>query len=242
MGLAPAPAPAAPAVPPPLAPNLHFAAGGTAHGTNVDEDPQRYAKVGPVDHASPLGNQNPTCHGCRRQIANAGNTISQPQIARCSNGSAHRMLNLPNLIAATQDHHDLDVALARGGTHPCLHKLATARPTPDPKVITLINSKLKGVSEKMTREQLVEHCRVVIEKQRPSSTVNEVRVNGAMAGRQGDNMIVHEHVMRMMLHAKQPLHQSDIGVLRDFAQTRNQHKGSRVLSKTHNGPGKFMFP
>ena len=124
MGLAPAPAPAAPAVPPPLAPNLHFAAGGTAHGTNVDEDPQRYAKVGPVDHTSPLGNQNPTYCGCRRQITNAGNAISQLQIARCSNGAGHRMLNLPNLINAPQDHHDLDVALARGGTHPYLHKLA----------------------------------------------------------------------------------------------------------------------
>ena len=94
----------------------------------------------------------------------------------------------------------------------------------------------------MTREQLIEHCRVVVEKQRPSSTVNEVRINGAMVGRQGNNMIIHEHVMRMMLHAKQPLCQSDIGVLRDFAQTRNQHKGPRVLSKTYNGPGKFVFP
>ena len=112
----------------------------------------------------------------------------------------------------------------------------------DPKVITLIDSKLKGVSKDMTRDQLVEHCRVVIEKQRPSSTVNEVRVNGAMAGRQGNNMIVHECVMRMMLHAKQPLHQSDIGVLRDFAQTRNQCKNLRILSKTCNGPGKFVFP
>ena len=123
----------------------------------MDENPQRHTKVGPIDHASPLGNQNPTYYGCRRQITNAGDAISQLQIARCSNGSACRVLNLPNLVAATQDHHDLDVALARGGTHPCLHKLATARPTPDPKVITLINSKLKGVSKDLTREQLVDH-------------------------------------------------------------------------------------
>ena len=152
------------------------------------------------------------------------------------------MLNLPNLIAATQDHHDLDVALAQGGTHPYLHKLAATRPTPDPKVITLINSKLKGVSKEVTREQLVEHCRLIIEKQRPSSKVNEVRINGTVVGRQGNNMIIHECVMRMMLHAKQPLCQSDIGVLRDFAQTRNQCKNLRILSKTHNGPGKFVFP
>ena len=99
-----------------------------------------------------------------------------------------------------------------------------------------------SVSKDMTRDQLVEHCRVVIEKQRPSSTVNEVRINGAMAGRQGNNMIVHEHAMRMMLHTQQPLCQSDIGVLRDFAQTRNQCKNPRILSKTHNGPGKFVFP
>ena len=32
------------------------------------------------------------------------------------------------------------------------------------------------------------------------------------------------------------------GVLRDFAQTCNQHKGLRILSKTCNGPGKFVFP
>ena len=55
---------------------------------------------------------------------NGGHTISQLEIARCSNGAGHRMLNLPNLIDAPQDHHDLDVALARGGTHPYLHKLA----------------------------------------------------------------------------------------------------------------------
>ena len=44
----PAPAPAAPAAPPPLAPNLHFAVGGTAYGTNVDENPQRHVNLGPV--------------------------------------------------------------------------------------------------------------------------------------------------------------------------------------------------
>ena len=94
----------------------------------------------------------------------------------------------------------------------------------------------------MTREQLVEHCRLVVEKQCPSSTVNEVVINGAMAGRQGDNMIVHEHVMRMMVRTKQPLCQSDIDLLRDCAQSRRQHKNKRVLSKSCNGPGKFVFP
>ena len=164
------------------------------------------------------------------------------EIARCSNGTGHRMLNLPNLIEAPQDHHDLDVALARGGTHPCLHKLAATRPTPDPKVTSLVNGKLKGASKDMTRDQLVEHCRKVIENQRPSTTVNGIRINGVMVGRQGNNMILHEHVMRMILHAKQPLYQEDIDVLRDFAQTCNQCKGLRILSKTCNGPGKFVFP
>ena len=106
----PAPAPAAPNVPPgppPLVPNLHFAVAGTAYGTNVDENPQRYTKVRRVDHTSPLATHNPTYYGYRRQIMNAGNTISQLQIARCSNGTGHRMLNLPNLIDAPQDHHDL---------------------------------------------------------------------------------------------------------------------------------------
>ena len=55
-------------------------------------------------------------------------------------------------------------------------------------------------------------------------------------------MILHEYVMRMILHTKQPLYQEDIDVLRDFAQTCNQYKGLRILSKTYNGPGKFVFP
>ena len=63
-----------------------------------------------------------------------------------------------------------------------------------------------------------------------------------MAGRQGDDMIIHEHVMRVMVRTKQPLCQSDIDLLRDHAQTRGQHKNKRVLSKSHNGPGKFVFP
>ena len=94
----------------------------------------------------------------------------------------------------------------------------------------------------MTRDQLVEHCRKVIENQRPSTTVNGIRINGVMVGRQGNNMILHEYVMRMILHTKQPLYQEDIDVLRDFAQTCNQYKGLRILSKTYNGPGKFVFP
>ena len=126
--------------------------------------------------------------------------------------------------------------LARGGAHPYLHKLAATRPTPDPKVTSLVNGKLKGASKDMTRDQLVEHCRKVIENQRPSTTVNGIRINGVMVGRQGNNMILHEHVMRMILHAKQPLYQEDIDVLRDFAQTCNQCKGLRILSKTYNGP------
>ena len=100
----------------------------------------------------------------------------------------------------------------------------------------------KGVDNHMTRDQLVEHCRLVIERQRPSNTVNEVCINGAMVGRQGNNMIIHECVMHVMLKTRQPLCQSDIDVLRDFAQSRNQHKNNRVLSKMHNGPGKFVFP
>ena len=83
------------------------------------------------------------------------------------------MLNLPNLVGAPQDHHDLDAALVQRGTHPCLDKLATTRPTPHAKVIARVDEKLKGVDRNMTREQLVEHCRLVIERQRPSNTVNE---------------------------------------------------------------------
>ena len=90
------------------------------------------------------------------------------------------MLNLPNLVGAPQDHHDLDVALVRRGTHPCLHKLATTRPAPHPKVIARVDEKLKRVNNDMTREQLVEHCRLVIERQRPSNTVNEAHINGSM--------------------------------------------------------------
>ena len=103
------------------------------------------------------------------------------------------MLNLPNLVGAPQDHHDLDAALVRRGTHPCLHKLATTRPAPHAKVIAGVDEQLKGVDRDMTREQLVEHCRMVIERQRPSNTVNEACINGTMVGRQGNNMIVHEH-------------------------------------------------
>ena len=47
----------------PLVPNLHFAAHGSAHGTNMDEDPQRHACLGEIDHASPLGRHDPTCYG-----------------------------------------------------------------------------------------------------------------------------------------------------------------------------------
>ena len=63
-----------------------------------------------------------------------------------------------------------------------------------------------------------------------------------MAGRQGDDMIIHEHVMRVMVRTKQPLCQSDIDLLRDCAQSRRQHKNKRVLSKSCVGPGKFVFP
>ena len=94
------------------------------------------------------------------------------------------MLNLPNLVGAPQDHHDLDAALVRRGTHPCSHKLATTRPAPHPKVIARVDEQLKRVNNDMTRDQLVEHCRLVIERKRPSNTVNEAHINGAMVGRQ----------------------------------------------------------
>ena len=74
------------------------------------------------------------------------------------------------------------------------------------------------------------------------STVNEVHINGAMVGRQGDNMIIHEHVMRVMMRTKQPPCQTDIDLLRDYAQTRKQCENKRILSKSYNGPGKFVFP
>ena len=90
-------------------------------------------------HTSPLGRHNPTYCGHRRQITNGRRTISQLQIAECSNGRACCLFNLLNLVGGDQHHHDLDVALVKGGTHPCLHKLATTRPTPHPKVISLID-------------------------------------------------------------------------------------------------------
>ena len=96
----------------------------------------------------------------------------------------------------------------------------------------IIDGKLKDVGRTMTREQLVEHCREVIQRQRPSNRVNEVRINGEMVGPKGDNMIIHEHVMRMMLRTKQSLCQSDIDLLCDYAQTCGQHKNKRVLSKS----------
>ena len=88
----------------------------------------------------------------------------------------------------------------------------------------------------------VEHCREVVQRQRPSNRVNEVHINGAMVGPKGDNMIIHEHVMRVMLRTKQPPHQPDIDLSPDHAQTRGQHKNKRVLAKSCNGPGKFVFP
>ena len=48
--------------------------------------------------------------------------------------------------------------------------------------------------------------------------------------------------MRMMVRTKQPLCQSDINVLRDFAQRLDRHEGKRVLAKSYEGPGKFVFP
>ena len=54
-----------------------------------------------------------------------------------------------------------------------------------------------------SREQLVNHCREVIRRQRPSNRVNEVVINGAMVGPKGDNMIIHEHVVRMMMRTNQ---------------------------------------
>ena len=114
--------------------------------------------------------------------------------------------------------------------HPCLHKLATTRPAPHPRVISLIDGKLKNVNKDMTREDLVEHCRDVIRRQRPSSRVNEAHVNGEIVGPNDDNMIIHEHVMHMMMRTKQPLHQSDINVPRDFAQRLDRCEGKRVLA------------
>ena len=45
------------------APNLHFAICGSACGTNTDEVPQRYTRLGAIDHGSPLGRHDPTYHG-----------------------------------------------------------------------------------------------------------------------------------------------------------------------------------
>ena len=69
----------------------------------------------------------------------------------------HRLLNLPDVTGNVQDHHDLDNALAQGGTHPCLHKLAR-RAQPHPSVATLVDGKFKRVCTRMTRDELSQHC------------------------------------------------------------------------------------
>ena len=96
----------------------------SVHGTDPDEDPNRYARIGDIDHTSCMERSNPSYYGYRRRVTNAGSTTTQLQIATRRSGALHRMLNLPDVTGNIQDHHDLDNALAQGGTHPYLHKLA----------------------------------------------------------------------------------------------------------------------
>ena len=107
-----------------MVPDLFFAICGAVCGTNLNKNPHRYARVGDINHDSPLERSNPTYCGHRRQVANGGRAATQLQIAMHRSGTLHRMLNLPDITGTVQHHHDLDNALHIGAAHPHLHKLA----------------------------------------------------------------------------------------------------------------------
>ena len=153
----------------------------------------------------------------------------------------HRLLNLPDVTGNVQDHHDLDNALAQGGTHPYLHKLAGRAPAHN-SVTTLVNGKIKRVCTRMTRDEFLEHCRETITNQRSSNIVERAVINGQTVGDNGEVVILHEYVMRLMVETRMPLCNSDIATSKDYANGINRHRGKRMFSRACTGPGKFVFP
>ena len=151
------------------------------------------------------------------------------------------MLNLPDVTGNIQDHHDLDNALAQGGTHPYLHKLAQ-RAQAHTDASTLVNNKIRKVYTRMTRDEFIEHCRETIKNQRSSNIVERAVINGQPVGENGEVVILHEYVMRLMVETSIPLYNSDITTLKDYANGINRHRGKRMFSRVYTGPGKFVFP
>ena len=66
-------------------------------------------------------------------------------------------------------------------------------------------------------------------------------INGQAVGENGEVVILHEHVMRLMVETRMPLHNSDITTLKDCANGVNRHRGKRMFSRACTGPGKFVF-
>ena len=61
-------------------------------------------------------------------------------------------------------------------------------------------------------------------------------------GDNGEAVILHEHVMRLMMETRVPLCSSDITALRVYADGIRRYRGKRMFSWVCNGPGKFVFP
>ena len=170
-----------------------------------------------------------------------GAVAQQLQIASRRSGTLHRLLNLPDLTGDVQDHHDLDNALAQGGAHPCLHKLAR-RAQAHPSATTLVNGKFKRVCTRVTLDELLEHCRETIKNQRPSNIVERAAINGQTVGENGEVVILHEYVMRLMVETRAPLFSSDITMLKECAAGIKRYQNKRPFSRAYLGPGKFVFP
>ena len=94
----------------------------------------------------------------------------------------------------------------------------------------------------MTRDEFLEHCRETIKNQRSSNIVGRAAINGQPVGENGEVVILHEHVMRLMVETRMPLCNSDITALKDHANGVDRHRGKRMFSRVCTGPGKFVFP
>ena len=73
------------------------------------------------------------------------------------------------------------------------------------------------VNPRMTRDELLQHCRETIKNQRPSNIVERAAINGQTVGDNGEVVILHEYVMRLMVETRMPLCNSDITTLKDYA-------------------------
>ena len=62
----------------------------------------------------------------------------------------------------------------------------------------------------MTRDELLQHCRETIKNQRPSNNVERAAINGQAVGDNGEVVILHEHVMRLMVETRMPPCNSDM--------------------------------